>query len=422
MKHKILMAVTLVFFSACMKIKKKEDNSPVPTAQTQELKMDSHGADINTRTEFEYKYEVSETSDFHKVHFYAPAGWDPKLIVRKSNGTEKSEDVAIFNEQGEWIDLLVPGEKVSYQFFATGGKDEKPLTEVEVLPVLDLTAFDEDVDLFQKYQLTSKTKVIQIRNLEIHSQKHLFIENFSGTIVVENLKTENGFIQTFPSDSSATDDKNGVDGGQVSLIIKNGTGQLNLVMKGQNGGNGSPAKDPDVSLNGARGARAEVAQFAATGDMGPYGMSQGYRCIKNPGESNYGINGLRGYPGKIGKSGGNSGSIAIFSSNPNLDITFNSFPGSGGKLSQGGVGGEGGEPGDIADGAQEDLDLFLIKLGAPLNPVTKKLVIEGFVTQTCPASVKKGRGDHGPDGFPGAKNGEPGIVQSSYINSQKIQQ
>ena len=258
MKHKIFIVVGLLVLSSCMKLKKKEaeESQPVaPPAIPIQTQVKNEIRVVNENKEFSYYYENDMS-----VSFLAPNNWPAQIFVQKNELGRMSDLNVVFDPSGKWSDEIVGENKVTYSFFAKMGSENVLLEQVEVLPVLDLV-IDEDVNLSQKFQLNNKTKMILFKNLTISFQKKLLIENYSGKIVIENLNSRSGFLQTFPISLRAADGQSGRNGGVIDLHIKNGSGDLSVIMKGENGGNGLSAKEPDAHLKGAAGARGTPAVF-----------------------------------------------------------------------------------------------------------------------------------------------------------------
>ena len=424
MKHKILMVVALLVVTSCMKLKKKDEESVLtaPQVQVQQAKVEKPF--VNERTELDYEYEISEDGkELPAVRFLASADWPAEIqVIKKSDkeGEKEEQKTVQFNDKAEWKDFLTSENKVSYKFFSKVGNQSILLDEVEVLPALDLKLTD-DLSLPEKYKLNSKTKVIYIRNLEINAQKHLYLNDYSGQIIIENITSSGGIIQAFAPSARAAVDQDGRSGGQVSLSILAGAGLLSVVMKGENGGNGSQAKAPDISKKGSTGVMGNIAGFSAVtcnpnlldgySDL-PLCMSLPYSCAKNPTD---GGQGLKGYAGNNGRIGGNSGSILLYNDSDVLKVSITTQMGSFGVSSRGGAGGQGGDGGLGGDGADSDLSAYLKKLGIPVQFAHATLV------KACPAAKNGNPGLGGADGDPGY-DGENGKNQLSciYLHDQKV--
>ncbi len=427
MKHKIFL-FALLALTSCMKLKKKEDEVVKPQATEQaQVQVEAEKIFVNDRTELSFDYELTEFSDLHTVHFYAPEGWPKDVVVRIDEAGKITDRGETLNAHQEWSDKLLSSNKVTYQFFTKQGAQLILLGEAEILPVLDLD-LTEDRNLAKEFNFSEKTKLIRIRSLKIASQKHLYLENFSGKIVIDNLSTENGFIQTFPSNSQANVDQVGRSGGEINLQINSGSGKLIVFMKGENGGSGIPAKLPDDALKGAKGERTVPADFLMTGleARAPnevfYNPSILLSCIKEPGLISNGHQGLRGYDGSEGRSGGNTGSIELKNFATNVQLAITSEVGRGGKLSIGGAGGLGGEPGDPADGADKDVQIWFGNHGYQKNPAMGIYAIPYIITKACSRSGFGTWGPQGERGNAGSQDGPNGVLQTSclYFEDQKV--
>lgn len=407
MKHKILTALILVVLMSCMKMKKK-DAEPQQTAVAAEIKKQVRAVDLLT-----YEYVTEENiqtkkpaiTQIKKVKFLSPVNWPQSVILKKTDGEKVSEIPIEFDENSEWYDLLISENKVSYQFLSAVNNQMVLLEEVEVLPPLNMT-INEDFNLADYFQLNKKTKEIFFENLNIGLQKRLYLNDFSGKIKIKNLKSNSGFIQSFSTNARAENDFDGKDGGVVQIDIENGSGDLTVFMKGQNGGHGSLTKSPDILIKGASGARGEMARFNinfTSGSLFPY-----YDCVAPAGNGTDGGKGMTGYNGFTGKSGGHSGTAAVHIYSDQLQVNLIAQEGVFGSGSPGGTGGEGGDPGP---GTSSEDDFTSISKGNPTITLAKK----------CEPSVAGKKGPTGDPGLPGG-NGVNGIKQRSclYFADKKI--
>ncbi len=416
MKHKILVSVLLVGLSGCMKIAKKDaENKIAPQVVTNEVPEEKN---TRSQTELTYSYDVDGKANLKKVRFSAAASWPASVVVKKTDGDKASEFGAEFNENAEWSDLLISENKVNYQFFSKLEEQLILLDEVEVLPPLSIDVA-EDLNLAQKYSLNQKTKLIYFESLNLGLQKRIYFENYSGKIQIENLTSQSGFIQAYPANARAVNDVDGKDGGVIRIEILSGTGDITFLMKGENGGNGSPAKPPDATKKGANGERGTPSKF----EYVHLGNAQiAMKCSTTPGTGGNGIKGHEGYGGHEGKSGGHSGRAIITNYSTQLEIMMESQAGAYGIGSAGGTGGEGGDPGSGADGADEDHQILLRASNSCIRlndgscyalPISEDL--------RCPhaaSGIKGGTGGNGPT----ASNGIDGTKQKSclYQGEQKV--
>lgn len=170
-------------------------------------------------------------------------------------------------------------------------------------------------------------------NIHMTPQGALYTLGGNVRIHVQKLSSEKSLISTFPQGSQAQPQKNGRDGGHLFLNVIQAMGSLRIEMRGEKGGVGKDGNAPDLSLKGAKGK-----------------VFIGTQYCDNPAsvkiEEVKGQRGLKGYPGGVGASGGNSGTLEVrFQDSENLSIQIHRYPGQGGAGGKGGRGGEGGEAG-----------------------------------------------------------------------------
>lgn len=153
-------------------------------------------------------------------------------------------------------------------------------------------------------------------------------------IHAKSLSSANGKIATFPDGQKAQRGEDGKDGGHIFLNIGKANGVITIEMRGEIGGDGLSANEPDDSLKGPPGI---------DGIKG--GCGQGGTVVF-PGEGDQGGKGLKGYPGQNGKRGGGTGTLELFIEE-SLDFShvIEKKPGQGGIGSYGGDGGAGGQGG-----------------------------------------------------------------------------
>ena len=391
MKHKILSAIMLVVLTSCMKIKKK-DAETQQTAVAFETRNQNQAADSLT-------YEHVADKQIKKVKFLSPSNWPQSVILKRTDGEKVAEIPIEFDENSEWYDLLISENKVNYQFLTSLNNQIVLLDEVEVLPPLNLT-INEDLNLAKYFSLNKKTKSIYFENLNIGLQKHLYLENFSGKIKIKNLISESGFIQSFSANARAENNFDGKDGGVIQIDIENGSGDVTVFMKGENGGHGSLAKSADNLIKGVSGERGASAKFSINfipGSLFPF-----YDCAVPAGNGTDGGKGSTGYNGFSGKSGGHSGTATVRVHSDLLQVVLIAQEGVFGNGSPGGSGGEGGDPGPGST-CEEDFKTFT--KGNPMIALAKR----------CEPSAAGKKGPTGDPGLPGG-NGVNGIKQRSCLD------
>ncbi|MFZ3231294.1 MAG: hypothetical protein WA160_13885 [Pseudobdellovibrio sp.] len=418
MKHKILITITLVVFTSCMKLKKKDEEGVTPRNEPVQIQatIEKPKAVEAYREELTYNYLEANAKALNQVQFFAPTDWPNALILKKIDKEIVTEIGIQFDANKIWIDFLASENKITYKFYSKVGSELILLDEVEVIPILNLD-LNEDLNLAQKYQLNSKTKLIYFSRLSIDDKSHLYFEDYTGKIVIQKLDSNSGYLQTFPHNGRASDGKNGRSGGHLEIQVISGSGTLNVFMIGESGGNGSPAKIPDTSLKGVTVAPGRRADFIMK-PVGDLGVVFTYECITPPGIVIDGKNGLKGFPGNSGMMGGNSGSAFVENNSNKLQVILTSAGGKKGYKSEGGEGGEGGEPGIPGDGGAGDLEIYLQENGAIKYPgfSTYLEVMHGILTKKCDAAKAGNSGAQGNQGDPG-NDGSDGSAQKSCVTS-----
>lgn len=427
----ISVSVVIGLLSGCLKIQKKDSKEPAlpvvasapatPSVTRTEPALAEPVVDIKKSpalrkrtTVFQYHYESTasekntQQNDDHLDHvqFEFPINTPEQLLVEKTmlDGQKSGSEFFItLDEEGRWNDVIISQNKVNYKFYKKDQDGQKLLNEVEVLPVLNMN-LSQDLNLMAEYQINSKTKLIYFKSLEMTSEAHLFIQDFSGNIIIENLVSSEGTLQTFPIGQRADFGKNGRSVGNFSVNVLNGSGRLNILAVAESGGDGLPGRDPDETLRGKPGGIGTPAHFISSGTTNCGGVSG--LCIRNdlyecrqPGSpGGNGGAGLRGYPGKDAGDAGDIGLIKMNSEVAQVDFKFISRTGQKGLGGPGGAGGFGGSGGPGGDGGVRD---FIRERGGDPDNV-KDQVKNLFAVQLSKACEPALPGATGPRGETGA--------------------
>ncbi|MBC7421601.1 MAG: hypothetical protein H7328_12810 [Bdellovibrio sp.] len=393
MKHKIWLVSVFIILSSCMKVKKKGDEAapaevkPVEVVELQQPAIEQQ-ADKPIVKVFSYEYVVQNGRSFQEVQFHFPSHWPNEIILKKTELSENKnsmQTIIRLDDSRTWKESLVGEVKISYQFL---NAQKEVLEDVEVLPVLNLQ-LSEDFNLAQKFKLNAKTKHIYIQSLRMEEKTHLYLEDYSGSVKIENLQSSTGTIQTFPLNQRAGFEQEGRAGGLLQIEIFTASGELNVTMVGENGGHGKAAREPDDTLRGAKGDDGSMPLVVF--EVSPNQLFYKNVCAQEGSEGKDGSRGAQGFPGGIGKNGGNSGRATIKLWDANLKV---SSPNLAGLKGLGQVGGRGGAGGAAGLGTGGD-PCRLMKNGQPGG--------EG---------VKGVEGDDGRDGV-AQKN-------SLFLNGQKV--
>lgn len=404
-----------------MKVQKKSDADANQTVEAQSL--DSKVLSLES-DQVSYVY----TPD-NQLQFLFPKSWPKQVRIEFGDGPAKREYSVDLEHQ--FIPVVV--QQATAARFYSG---QQLLDEVIVLPPIDMNV-ENRTSLKQKLNLTAKNKSLYFRKLHLAKETELMLEDFSGTIYVENLESDNGTISMFSEDSVSVNHLLARSGGKVYVNVKDGQGAINFRSKGEDGAHGENGKAPDDFIKGANGADGKIAEFRIEDGAGDSYESTGqdkfyfYYCSKPPVYGNSGKPGKKGYAGEGGKDGGNSGSFIVNNSSANLKISLEILETHGGRGGVGGDGGQGGRAGLTGDGAIGDVRGYLSTLREACDRVHKNVTCWDskahkihIVKQFCNgyegvAPSNGAQGERGIDGSPG----KAGLRQPSclYQNSQLVQ-
>lgn len=206
--------------------------------------------------------------------------------------------------------------------------DEQPVTELVV---------ENEYSLPVPLVMSEQT-VLRYDRLVIGRNAQFITQGLNVRIEVKELISDGGTMRTFKSDQAAVQGANGRSGGNLELVIVKASGDLQIVMQGERGGQGINGNDPDESLRGTKGAPGIPAFFDS---------SLAAVILRRAENGSPGGPGLPGYPGGSGFKGGDSGKASIrVTDAEEFQITFLKSPGKGGTGGIGGAGGPGGYGGD----------------------------------------------------------------------------
>jgi hypothetical protein len=426
MKHKISIILILLAATSCMKVKKKGDEEvkqpeitmtqvePEPEPESEPIPAVEPARDpVRIQKVFSYGYESAVSSD--QVIFNIPNDWGDLLWVEKSIDGKIFFQAPIDIKNTQWKDKLSSDQKTNYKFFQGNSKNSKLLTEVEVLPALELFV-NEDFNLAQTFQLNSKTKKIYIRKLDIRNSSRLFVEDYKGEIIIEELISDHGILQSFEAQKRAASEKDGRSVGGFDLKVLSGSGNLKIALYAESGGDGQPGREPDEKLNGQDGVEGTPAEFTLNyhDKCSICVPLLYYICSKPGGSGTDGAQGLRGYPGSDAGSGGSVEKINIANNSSEVKIDVIAFAGKKGIGALGGRGGKGGQPGRGADGNIRDFYKF--NHVDPDDPNAKDKIIFKRIEKTCEAAKDGNPGALGESG-PKGRDGQDGIAIQTEIKN-----
>lgn len=255
-------------------------------------------------------------------------------------------------------------------------------------------------------------KITGIHRLFIEKDTVIMPRGTLLSIKVNEIISDGGTITSFPPNTNAAIGGNGRNGGNISIVADRASGKLNVIARGEAGGNGSPGLLGYAGKAGAPGSNAEIGYNDSYSSLlqislfnsnafremidkrineDPTGtIARRYiKCYKPP---TSGAPGEPGGPGSNGYPGGDGGSSGLLYINikytDQLKPTTKFYAGEPGLGGAAGKGGPGGPPG--ASGQQDKWNI-------------------------CPPAPPQGPpGSPGPDGLPGP-NGKAGNLEPYCI-------
>lgn len=391
----IVLVLSSMVFTSCMKISKKnseaktEQSAPVPepvlTPQAQ--------VEIQKKPGVSLDYDLTDEG----ITFQFPTSWPETIFVEVVDQEQRITIPLILNPENKTWNFKWPGKDRKFGFIFRSQLDKKAeaLKEIEVLPPL-IVKTSQNVDLVATYRINSNFEKIVFQQLHLLKGAQIFLKTFTGQVIINELYSEAGTVQTFPTNDKASVGTPGLSGGRVEFKINSGEGHLSLAALGQHGGDGSAGAAPDESLRGRQGEPGHIAEFGEPNYCNPSSsicFNPTYPCLKNPTDSSPGYQGLKGYRGYPGQSGGNSGLYSVLSSATSVKTNIIAKEGKGGHGGAGGAGGEGGYGGEIGDGDKMDLLIGKFKFSK------ERAAADRFNSWQFDPACKPGRvGQKGPKG------------------------
>lgn len=203
---------------------------------------------------------------------------------------------------------------------------------------------------------------LNVNRIFILKDKSLQTNGYNIELVANELRSENGIIETFPEDNKAATDNDGKSGGKLTIKVQSATGDLKILMRGQNGGDGSKGEAyPNRAADGAAaGSGNRMCECIGKNCL----ILEATHCYCESKGSNggNGTDGSQGHNGNRAGHGGNAGELNIaVQDGREFDLQTYAFkglagnPGEGGEGQDGGIGGQrpktieaekcGGDPG-----------------------------------------------------------------------------
>ena len=228
----------------------------------------------------------------------------------------------------------------------------------------EITFISEDLELSESLTIQNKKVVLDM----------VIIKTFQYdlTIIADEFLSNHSVIQNFVEGQTAKKKEHGRDGGNILIEAKKASGNLKLILNGENAGRvparRSISKEEKLKLKGKAGTNGRDAIYREFCRTETFLILQNRHCwdecILPPTRAESGGRGRQGFPGWNGKSGGDTGSFYLKAINLSdfhlTDIT--KTPGLG---SKGGKGSPGGNRGDRGKNGKDKKGLCDVKLSKP---------------------------------------------------------
>jgi hypothetical protein len=394
MKTKITLLVCFFFLlSACsvsLRDQKPKEDYPKSNTALQEISDSKQSDDCRYLCTLSWSFLEIEPGSYNlKIQWRNHDESDGKIRFYLDSEVIGFEDI---KKENYVISQIESNEIKNFQFEWISQKDglidfrEQIITGPSELIIKDNLRLQSDL-------------VFTGERVYFYKNARLITNGFKVQIQSEKLQADQAEILTFEQGSKATQGQNGRSGGEINIIVGEASGNLQVSMRGQHGGDGIQGEPWGfAAANGQVGDQGESEYnscikplVSSSKDERSICRSYSY-CIRDSTASSPGANGLPGRPGSNGLSGGSSGvfDMKILSINK-MDIKVNTQVGLGGSGGPGGLGQMGGVGGPEIKGATR-----------------------------CRNHPAASNGAQGPDG-PSGQTGVSGDKQSaciSYDNSQ----
>ena len=239
-----------------------------------------------------------------------------------------------------------------------------PVTAPAVTPEVSTTVkppeeIPFDIVVSERFVLTSTPE--KIRRLTIIEGAVLATNGQAVNLVVQELVSQNGTIDTTPTTAITQSGAKGASGGLLHIKASVGRGRLTIIGGGQAGATGQKGGPGNRGGAGGRGGDAAVsyttecyrtpsdrlAIFEPFVDHHP--CIKSWFCSRDTGDGAQGGIGGTGQPGLAGGDGGDSSPVLVEIADPKeIVVSSEARPGKGGiggPGGDGGMGGPGGAPG-----------------------------------------------------------------------------
>ena len=199
---------------------------------------------------------------------------------------------------------------------------EKEFDDKNNLPYYEPTTQSKNKDRFYKKDTLFITEDFNLKEDTIIKAKKVILDmvkiqtlEHSLIIIADDFLSNHSVIQNFKQGQEAEAQKDGRHGGTISILTNKASGNLKLVLNGENGGKVSRRRgltsDERESLKGEDGKNGREAIYKKFCEIETFLILQNRRCrfecVLKQTRGEDGKEGKQGFPGEDGRRGGNTG-------------------------------------------------------------------------------------------------------------------
>lgn len=268
------------------------------------------------------------------------------LVLRRKDGAGNQTQLDLLSSQAtEYTDSTVKaGTKYTYGVanLKSDGLEELATADIQV---------PTDIEIVGAINWPA-SEITGINRLFFRKDARLVTQGQQFRIVVRKIISDDGVIESWPDGQTAPRNTAGRSGGLISIETDVGEGRLQVLARGENGGQGLNGSPGGAGAVGPRGNNAEVKSetdcpFSFIPNFllreGPGHCHTQYYCSRQTGDGGQGNQGFPGTPGARGLPGGDAAEVHILvHADSALQVVHSLLPGQGGAGGIGGPGGPGG--------------------------------------------------------------------------------
>jgi hypothetical protein len=277
MKYQIGLPILVLAFSACMKIKKKDEAVAAATVTVNEVQVEQQS--VSTTVMQKSDLQIEYKGQANPNQYSAVLNW-PKNTASTFRILNPNNEIIDNIDSNYTISELAGGKEYKIIFEQFDLKDQKRLAvfDIILLPPIDL-AFDHELNMIENLDYN-------IERLFLTSRAKIYTNQYHLNIKAKYIYSDYGaLITNFPIGSVATTDTVGLSGGKIDISTTEAIGSLQVIMNAQQGGQGSwgtpSAKSNGLGYQQVFLPSGENAQFPACyGRAGANGGQAGAFFLK----------------------------------------------------------------------------------------------------------------------------------------------